>query len=97
MAVARRIDHEAERPGPSGLVDGVDDLAPVVNHVLEVFGPDRAMFGGDWPVCLLGVEKYADWANSLKTIVKDRPDEQQKKLAGRLRAWRRTLRRWWKC
>src|SRR5437868_5459655 len=24
-----------------------DDLAPIVNHTLEVFGPDRVMFGGD--------------------------------------------------
>jgi L-fuconolactonase len=58
----------------------LDDLAPVVNHTLDAFGPDRVMFGGDWPVCLLGVEKYADWANALKTIVKERPEEQQKKL-----------------
>ena len=43
-----------------------DDLAPVVNHTLDAFGPDRVMFGGDWPVCLLGVEKYADWLNALK-------------------------------
>ena len=58
----------------------IDDLAPVINHTLEVFGPDRVMFGGDWPVCLLGVEKYADWANALKTVVADRSEEQQKKL-----------------
>ncbi len=30
-----------------------DDLAPVVNHVLDQFGPDRVVFGGDWPVCTL--------------------------------------------
>jgi L-fuconolactonase len=30
------------------------DLAPVVEHVLGTFGPDRTMFGSDWPVCLLG-------------------------------------------
>ncbi len=58
----------------------LDDLAPVINHTLDVFGPDRVMFGGDWPVCLLGVEKYGDWASALKTVVKDRSDEQQKKL-----------------
>jgi predicted TIM-barrel fold metal-dependent hydrolase len=58
----------------------LDDLAPIVNHTLEAFGPDRVMFGGDWPVCLLGVEKYADWATALQTIVKDRSEEQQKKL-----------------
>lgn len=58
----------------------LDDIAPIINHTLDVFGPDRVMYGGDWPVCLLGVEKYADWLNALKTVVKDRPEEQQKKL-----------------
>ncbi len=58
----------------------LDDLAPVVNHTLDVFGPDRVMFGGDWPVCLLGVEKYADWLSALQTVVKDRPEDQRRKL-----------------
>lgn len=30
-----------------------DDLRPYVEHVMECFGPDRVMFGSDWPVCLL--------------------------------------------
>ncbi len=30
-----------------------DDLRPYVQHVLGVFGPDRLMFGSDWPVCLV--------------------------------------------
>jgi len=30
-----------------------DDLRPYVEHVLAAFGPERAMFGSDWPVCLL--------------------------------------------
>jgi L-fuconolactonase len=30
-----------------------DDLAPFGEHLLNVFGPDRVMFGSDWPVCLL--------------------------------------------
>lgn len=58
----------------------LDDLAPVINHTLDVFGPDRVMFGGDWPVCLLGVEKYADWLTALKTVVGQRPEEQRRKL-----------------
>jgi len=57
-----------------------DDLAPIINHTLDSFGPDRVMFGGDWPVVLLGAEKYADWLTALKTVVKDRPAEEQKKL-----------------
>lgn len=29
------------------------DLAPYVNHVYQLWGPERCMFGSDWPVCLL--------------------------------------------
>jgi L-fuconolactonase len=29
------------------------DLAPYVGRVLDWFGPERCMFGSDWPVCLL--------------------------------------------
>ena len=31
----------------------LDDLRPYVAHVLEVFGPERLLFGSDWPVCLV--------------------------------------------
>ncbi len=31
----------------------VDDLRAFAAHALEVFGPERVMFGSDWPVCLL--------------------------------------------
>ena len=44
----------------SGLVTEADwqhwtraDLAPVVDHALATFGPERLIFGSDWPVCLL--------------------------------------------
>jgi L-fuconolactonase len=44
----------------SGLVTEADwkgwtpkDLTPFVQAALEAFGPDRCMFGSDWPVCLL--------------------------------------------
>jgi L-fuconolactonase len=30
-----------------------DDLRPYLEVVFEVFGPDRVLFGSDWPVCLL--------------------------------------------
>jgi L-fuconolactonase len=29
------------------------DLRPYINHVFQVFGVNRVMFGSDWPVCLL--------------------------------------------
>lgn len=31
----------------------VDDLRPYADVVLDAFGPDRLMFGSDWPVCNL--------------------------------------------
>ena len=31
----------------------VEDLKPYAAHVLETFGPDRVLFGSDWPVCEL--------------------------------------------
>jgi L-fuconolactonase len=31
----------------------VDDLRPYADTVIEAFGPDRIMYGSDWPVCLL--------------------------------------------
>ncbi|MFJ3698967.1 amidohydrolase family protein [Streptomyces sp. NPDC090052] len=31
-----------------------DGLRPYADTVLEAFGPDRLMFGSDWPVCTLG-------------------------------------------
>jgi L-fuconolactonase len=56
-----------------------DDLAPVIKHTLSVFGPDRVMFGGDWPVCTKAAT-YKTWVEALKTIVKDRPAAEQRKL-----------------
>ena len=55
------------------------DLAPIVNHCLDRFGPDRVIFGSDWPVCLLGAP-LVEWTTALRQIVADRPEEQQKKL-----------------
>ncbi|MEU0384604.1 amidohydrolase family protein [Streptomyces chartreusis] len=37
----------------------IDDLRPYADVVLEAFGPDRLMFGSDWPVCTLAAT-YGD-------------------------------------
>ncbi|MBD2845643.1 amidohydrolase family protein [Paenibacillus sp. IB182496] len=37
-------DHDGWRP---------EDLTPYVRAVWELFGPERVMYGSDWPVCLL--------------------------------------------
>jgi predicted TIM-barrel fold metal-dependent hydrolase len=56
-----------------------EDLAPIVNHTLEVFGPDRVMFGGDWPVCTLAAS-YKQWVEALRQIVRGRTKQEQRKL-----------------
>jgi len=56
-----------------------DDLAPVINHTLKVFGPERVMFAGDWPVCTLGAT-YRQWVEALREIVANRPADEKRKL-----------------
>jgi predicted TIM-barrel fold metal-dependent hydrolase len=56
-----------------------DDLAPVINHTLNSFGPDRVMFAGDWPVCTLRAT-YRQWVEALRAIVRNRSAEEQRKL-----------------
>ncbi|HKN54178.1 MAG TPA: amidohydrolase family protein, partial [Amycolatopsis sp.] len=64
----------------SGLVTEADwkawqvgDLRRYVEHVLEVFGPGRLMFGSDWPVCELAAsyEVVLDTAVSLTGALSD--------------------------
>ncbi len=38
----------------------VEDLRPYADHILSVFGPDRVMWGSDWPVVRLRCE-YQGW------------------------------------
>ena len=50
-----------------------------MNHTIEVFGWDRVMWAGDWPVCTLGAP-LKDWVAAAKKIVQDKSEEQQQKL-----------------
>jgi predicted TIM-barrel fold metal-dependent hydrolase len=56
-----------------------DDLAPFVNYTLDRFGPDRVLFGGDWPVCTLKAT-YKQWVEVLRGIVHNRSEQEQRKL-----------------
>ena len=61
----------------SGLVTEADpatwhvaDLAPYVEIALETFGPERLLFGSDWPVCLLAAS-YAVVARAARDLTAD--------------------------
>ena len=67
----------------SGLVTEADwstwtpsDIRPYVDHALSVFGPDRLIFGTDWPVCTLAASyrRIVDLADQF--IRELSPDEQ---------------------
>jgi len=70
----------------SGLVVEADmdrwtavDLQPYVNHVIEVFGFDRTMFGGDWPV-VLQAAGLDEWVDTLYSILQGTSESDMKKL-----------------
>ena len=70
----------------SGMVNEADmgawqpaDLQPYVEHVLEVFGEDRVMYGGDWPVSLLATS-YVEWVQTLESLTQQLSDKAQRKL-----------------
>ena len=57
----------------SGLLTEAGDrppeaLAPYVQHLLAIFGPERLMWGSDWPVVEL-VETYAGWLHLSRTLL----------------------------
>ncbi|MBS1967500.1 MAG: amidohydrolase family protein [Chloroflexi bacterium SZAS-1] len=57
----------------------VEQLAPYVQHVLAVFGEDRVVFGGDWPVVLLAAE-YRRWVDALDSLTASLPEAARHKL-----------------
>ena len=70
----------------SGLVNEADweawtpnDLLPYLNHVLDCFGLDRVMYGGDWPVCTLA-SSYRQWFDTLSEAVSCYSDDERQKL-----------------
>jgi L-fuconolactonase len=56
-----------------------DDLAPYIAHVLDVFGEDRVLYGGDWPV-VLTASPYRRWAETLDALTAHLSDAAKGKL-----------------
>ena len=56
-----------------------DDLAPYLARTLEVFGEDRLIFGGDWPVLLLA-SSYERWIETLAVFTRKFSPEAKRKL-----------------
>lgn len=44
-------------------------LRPYIEHLAEIFGPERLLWGSDWPVATTAIG-YADWLHVCETILK---------------------------
>ena len=60
----------------------VDDLRGAVDHVLDCFGPQRMLWGSDWPVVDLA-GGYTKWLAASETLLADlSPDERASVFGG---------------
>jgi L-fuconolactonase len=46
----------------------VDVLRPYVEHVISCFGPERIIWGSDWPVCTLAAS-YTSWVDASEELL----------------------------
>jgi len=56
-------------------------LKPYFDTVLHAFGPERLMFGSDWPVCLLACE-YVRWHGIVSGWVSDLSQADRERIMG---------------
>lgn len=59
-----------------------EDFRAYIHEVLDLFGPERVMFGSDWPVCLLAAT-YDEVVDILREALQDRlPPEMTEAVFG---------------
>jgi len=89
---AARLKPLAEYPNVfvklSGMVTEADwkrwtvrDITPYVSRVLEWFGPERCVFGSDWPVCLVAAS-YAHVIDACGQAIGDVPIDERERIFG---------------
>jgi L-fuconolactonase len=59
----------------------VDDVRPYVDFALDKFGPERIMFGSDWPVCILG-GSYASVMENTMALISGLSEPEQASVLG---------------
>jgi len=59
----------------------LDLLRPYFDAVLESFGPDRLLFGSDWPVCLLRTN-YLTWIETVRGWIRELSPNEQAAIMG---------------
>lgn len=59
----------------------IDTLRPVVAHLLETFGPQRLLWGSDWPVLTLRAT-YERWFETAQALLADLTDAERDAVFG---------------
>ncbi len=89
---ATHMKQMAERPNVSCKLSGMategdwgnwteDQLIPYVEVALNAFGPDRMMFGSDWPVALLAID-YQPWVTIVREFISTLSEDEQAAVEG---------------
>jgi L-fuconolactonase len=58
-----------------------DQLRPYVETVLDAFGPERVMFGSDWPVCTCATN-YSAWRGLVGEFISRLSENEQAQIMG---------------
>ncbi|MEU1301477.1 MULTISPECIES: amidohydrolase family protein [Streptomyces] len=68
----------------SGALDAwtTDEVRPYVEDALELFGPERLMYGGDWPISLLAGGYARTWEAVCELLAPLAPDDRAAVLGG---------------
>ncbi|MAZ53398.1 MAG: amidohydrolase [Trueperaceae bacterium] len=56
-----------------------EELEPYLDTVLDAFGPDRLVFGGDWPVVVQAAE-YREWVAAFDWYLSGTSESEQRKI-----------------
>lgn len=66
----------------AGATPSLDAIRPAAEHILSVFGPDRVMFGSDWPVLNLA-GSYSGWVDMVENLLSPLPEMDRQAIWGR--------------
>lgn len=58
-----------------------EDVEPYMDFALEAFGPERLMFGSDWPVLLLA-SSYSQWVETVRSRINKLSITEQEQIMG---------------
>ncbi len=65
----------------AALINGADALHPCMNHLLDIFGANRLMFGSDWPVVNIASD-YKNWHEHVVKFTQQLSPEDQRAIFG---------------